>query len=411
MINISVIMYGGLSYGGAHKQIIRLICLLDKKEFNVTYFWCNPGRDIGSTFNWPDMDYSNITKMEKCGITVIQFSARGRDIRSRYHRWLDTDFMEKFNSVSTDIIFTAKSGHPEYPFILMNKPIVEYNIFGLHDSTPALVFSALSSDWVHKIWLSKCRKKRGKVIYPGVPEPTKNGNMRETLGINVSTVMLGFHQRADDNIYGEHALRAAALAKKSLQQDIGVIVMGGSDKYKVLARTLGLNVVFVPVTKEWHDISSFLSTLDIYIHSGGAGETLCIAIQEAMIHKLPVITMEIPGKANGQIGTLAGCGMVTRDIDEYADAIRLLADDLDGRRALGKSARDYAAANYGLNTWVKEFESIFRTVHCERKSKSCSFGLLGRALLAIESIPGYLHCLDKARKAKNKIRVRRDKEK
>jgi len=406
MINISVVMYGGLSYGGAHKQIIRLICLLDKERFNITYFWCAPGRDKGSTFQWPDMDYSNITRMERSGITVIEFFASGRDIRSRYHKWLDTDFMKKYYSVKTDIILTAKSGHPEYPFILLNKPIVEYNIFGLNDSTPSLAFSALSSEWVYNLWQSKSGNKRGRVIYPGVPETIKNVGLREAHGMNHSKVVLGFHQRADDNIYGEHALRAAAIAKKSVQKDISVVVMGGSDKYKELAKLLCLDVAFIPVTKEWADISNFLSTLDIYVHSGGAGETLCIAIQEAMMHGLPVITMEIPEKANGQIGTLGDCGIVTRNIEEYADAIRQLSDNVDARRALGKRARAYAIKNYSLKAWKEEFESVFTAIHNEYKLKACHISLVAKVWLALETMPGVLYCLEKARKIKNKISAR-----
>lgn len=368
-INISVIMYGGLSYGGAHRQVIRLLCFLNKDRYNITYFWCKPNSDIGSTFVWPELDYSNIDLMQSHGINVVEFNARTRDVSKKFHPWIDTDFFQKYRKVHTDLVFASRGGYAEYPFIKLSEPIVEWNIFGCADSSRNLVFSAHISDWSYGQW-SKCSIGiDSEIIYPAVPAPAKVENFRNAWGLGQDTVVLGFHQRQDDHIYGEHALRAYAKALPKLKTKTRFVIVGGSEKYKSLAEELSLDVLFIPVLKNYEDISAFLKTIDIFTHSGGAGEAHGTVIQEAMMHGLPVVTMLLPDKPNGQVGTLGGVGKVVESVDEYYRTIVSLIENPTLRNEIGNKSREAAEIRFSTDTIALKFEKIFEDIFSKYSGK------------------------------------------
>lgn len=357
-VNVSVIMYGGLSYGGAHRQMIRLLCSMNTSKFNFTYFWCRPNQDIGSDFVWPELDYSNIILMESHGIRVIEFSARTRDISKRFHPWIDTDFFEKYSEVKTDLIFCCRAGYPEYPFVKLREPVVEWNIFGCTDSSANLVHSVLISEWSYQQWRKNAPNRSGEIIYPSVPAPADVRPLRQSLAIESDTVVLGFHQRVDEHIYGEQALRAYALALPHLKRKSRFIIVGGSQRYRSLAAELGIPVLFLPVMKAYEDVSAFLLSLDIFSHSGGAGEAHGTVIQEAMMHGLAVVTMRVPGCADGQVGTMADTGIVTDTVNDYAAAIVTLVNDSTARADHGGRARKHALHNYSSAVVASKFERL-----------------------------------------------------
>ncbi|WP_284076390.1 glycosyltransferase [Herbaspirillum aquaticum] len=358
-IHISMIMYGGLSYGGAHRQTIRLACALDPERFAINYFWCKPNPDLHSDFVWPELDYSNIELMRSHGINVIEFQTRTRDISHRYQRWIGTTFFEEYDKVRTDLVFASRGGYPEYPFILLREPVIEWNIFGCADRSPNLIYSAAISHWAHQAWRQAALPIEAEIVYPAVPGPAEVSDLRDQLGIDAGTIVLGFHQRQDEHIYGEHALRAYAQALPHLDKPSRFLIVGGSPKYRTLAAELGIEVVFLPIAKDYEAVSSFLHTLDIFAHSGGAGEAHGTVIQEAMMHALPSITMLIEGKADGQVGTMAGTGMVTRSVAEYAAAITELVNDDSRRKTLGTMAHKIAHERYAIAPVARHFEKVF----------------------------------------------------
>jgi len=103
-----MIMYGGLSYGGAHRQTIRLACALDPERFAINYFWCKPNPDLHSDFVWPELDYSNIELMRSHGINVIEFQTRTRDISHRYQRWIVEGLGGTWRGVQADYPHRAR---------------------------------------------------------------------------------------------------------------------------------------------------------------------------------------------------------------------------------------------------------------------------------------------------------------
>lgn len=375
-------MYGGLSYGGAHRQAIRLACALDKRQWAVTYYWCYPGETPGSPLIHPPLNLDNIQLLRQHGVDVIQFHVEIRDLTTVHHSWVGTDFWEKFNRETTDLVFAVKGGMPEYPFVLMDLPIVEWNIWGSVDTAYNTVYSVAQSDWVRNRWLENGGGRRpSDVVYPFVPFPTPDeDDLRHDLRIPPDCVVVGFHQRVDDFIYGEQAFRAYAALPPQVRVNTRMLVLGGSPRYGRLDEELGTQAIFVNETNDYAYVSRFLKTLDIYTHSGGIGETLGIAIQEAMIHGVPVITQKISGCPSGNIDVAGGAGVVVEDVDSYASALKSLVQDADLRAAIAVAVEADALARFSEQRCVDAMQSILREVFSSTSDIEVQAGWLDRML-------------------------------
>lgn len=386
-INISIITYAGISYGGAHRQVIRMACALDKKKFNVRFFWCRHNKDIGSSFIFPKLDFNNLKILKKNKVDVVEFKVESRDIRRRYHPWINTNFWTVFNKYETDLVFSARSGHPEYPVSFMKYPVIEWNVFASIDTSKNLVMSVSQSNWVQEKWLkSGGDPSKNTLIYPFVPLPQTEKNLRESLGVRKDEILIGFHQREDDGIYGEQALQAYSMLSSRLRIKTRFVILGGSNKYLALARKLKLDLIKLPIATNFNDVSLFLNSLDIYAHSGGAGETLCIAIQEAMIHSLPIITMDIDNKPNAQISTLKNSGIIVNNVEEYSKKLDFLIRNKGDRIRHGEIAKKNAINEYSEKSCMIKFTNLFFDMHKKYKNKRFHSSELRRFFIIFDDL-------------------------
>ncbi|MCK9581409.1 MAG: glycosyltransferase, partial [Methanoregula sp.] len=175
--------------------------------------------------------------------------------------------------------------------------------------------------------------------------------------IDEKTIVLGFHQRVDDGICGEHALKAWKLVEDLTDKKILFLILGGSEKYKKIAKELGLNVIFLPVSTDSVFVSKFLNTLDIYTHSGKVGETLGLAIQEAMMYKLPVVAMR--GKYNGHVDVIGDTSPVPGDIEGYTELLAKLINDDIFRMNVSEKSFERAKKLFSVDSMKQYFENLF----------------------------------------------------
>jgi replicative DNA helicase len=82
--------------------------------------------------------------------------------------------------------------------------------------------------------------------------------------------------------------------------------------------------------------------------------------------------MLIEGKADGQVGTMAGTGIVTKSVEEYAHAIVDLVNDEQRRKQLGQAARTVANESYALKPVVSRFEEIFTEIAARYRGRRFS---------------------------------------
>ena len=126
MIKIAFIKFGGMANGGTEKYLQTIAAHLPKDEFEVDFFYCDSAPYIGSDFVHPDTDLSRVEYCKSHGVNLIKFNVEFKDLRTQTHDWVNTDFWEYFNEDSYDLMQLGRAGHPEYPFIHINKtPIID----------------------------------------------------------------------------------------------------------------------------------------------------------------------------------------------------------------------------------------------------------------------------------------------
>ncbi len=374
-INLSFIQYGGLAYGGAQKQAVTLAKILDKQKFSVRYFWSEPALDLYSDFVHPLTNKEYIKQLEGAGVEVVEFKVEKRDISHPLHPWINTDFFEIFKAYQTDLVFSVRAGHTEFPFVHLNLPVVEWNVFGQADLSENLVSSVAVSPWVQKEYVKNGgRAGISKVCFPAISSETSKENLRGELNILPEEVVLGFHQRVDEGIFAEHALRAyknvRALAKKPTR----FLILGGSEKYKNLAEELGVEVGFLPLAMDYTYVSKFLNTLDIFCHSAGLGESVGLAVMEAMIHKLPVVSKK--GENNGHVDVIGNTYKVAENQEQYEKLLFDLIENEPLRKEVSEKSLQRASENFSLDSMKVFFEKQFSEVYFSFVAKAKQFKVL-----------------------------------
>lgn len=357
-IKISFVQYGGISY----RSLIDLAISLDKSLFDVNYFWCHPGKDLFSNFNHLQASTEQVQielqRLKDAGVAPIQFWVEKRFIPDPTLPWIGTDFFEVFEATKTDIVFTWKGGRSEYPFMHLGAPVVEWNVFGMVDRSQNLVKSLAISPLCRELYLKNGGDPaKSEVMYVPVLPPATTDNLRQQLSIDDNAIVCGMHQRPEDAIFSPISLDAVQAVSKKLKNKIYFLILGGSELYQKHAKSIGLSNFHQLKYEPGIDrVSRFLNTLNIYTHARADGETLGRVLQEAMMHKLPIISHE--AQWNAHIETIGVGGVVVSDPSKYAPTLTEWILDPSKAKKIGSFGYDLAIQRYSFPAIVSRFEEI-----------------------------------------------------
>ena len=217
------------------------------------------------------------------------------DILSLYEQDFETHIIEEveeLNNFSLDILHTHRSGEDQWLLPGLERlertfKIVETNFHGKL-KTPAdfrIYPSMALMEW-NRIKASN----KNAVIPNAILPPLSTSSFRSQLNFEEGTVILGRLARADDSVFTPSLLEAYKALKRNL--DVALIWVGASALAKSAATKLGLeDVVWVDPVKDPKEVSSWMSTFDIFCHFNKLGETFGNTVAEAMFHSLPVVSL------------------------------------------------------------------------------------------------------------------------
>ena len=348
-----------------YRTVKNLALKLNKDKFNVNYMWCKPGKDLYSNFSHPvpsDKEIECQTReLVDSGVNAVEFVVNERFVPDPNLPWKDTNFWDKYYSIDTDIVFTWRSGRQEYPFCHINEAVIEWNVFGGYDKSKNIVKSLAISPWCKKDFIRNGgNENKSEVVYLPLTSPVTNENFRKELNIDSETIVCGMHQRNEDSIFDSHSLDAIKNAVNKSNKKIDFVFMGGSSKYKDYANSIGLKGHFLESSSDYFDVSKFLNTLNIYTHARKDGETLGAAIQEAMVHKLPIISHT--SQWNAHIDTIGIGGKVCKTQNEYNNLLLKWVQNLDIAKDIGKQGKLFAEERYSWDGVLKQIEDIFENI-------------------------------------------------
>ena len=361
MIKIAFIKFGGMAIGGTEKVLQTIAAELPKDEFIVDYFYCDAAPYIGSDFKHIDTDPSRVEYVKEHGVNTIKFNVEFKDVTKSTHDWINTDFWDYFDENNYDIIQTGRSGHPEYPFHMINKtPIVDsIHLSGMAENKANSLKTVLISNEQRQRWIASGGPVERAVT---IPNPLKipdvgSINYREEFGWQ-DKFIFGLHQRRDNNIFSPIPLEAYDEIETD---DTAFLLLGGSENYQKQAKDLGLkNFKHLPTTGELEPIHKFLNTLDVYAHGRSDGEQCSCAIIEAMSHSLPVISHTAPSM--GQAEQIDNAGKVVDNYEQYSNVmIDMLYNKNYYDRCVSNSKKRYEDV-YKLDTVIKKYIEIYKEV-------------------------------------------------
>jgi len=360
-IKIAFVKYGGLSAGGTEKMLQIIAANLPKEKFLVDYYYCDSSPYIGSTYQHIDTEKSRVKYMKDHNINLIKFTVAFKDITTPTHRWIETNFWDKFDETKYDIIQTGRAGHKEYPFTKIKKtPIVDIlALSGSVDNQYNISRVMHICQWSADQWTNiGGDKNRVEIISLPVDMSggTSNINLRNSLGLKDKFVY-GMHQRPSNEIFSEIPLLAY---KKIESEKTSFVMLGGGTNYRKQAEKLGIkNIHFLPASGNMEDVYAFLNTLDVYAHGRKDGEVNSQAMAEAMYYGLPIVSHRSEIN-NGHIECIAEAGLVVDSIQDYATEMQKLFDNENYYKMRSTNAKQRFIENYRIeNVYMSVFNNPF----------------------------------------------------
>ena len=360
-IKIAFVKFGGMANGGTEKYLQTIAGHLPKNEFEVDFYYCDAAPYIGSDFKHLDTDESRVEYTRSHGVNLIKFNVGFKDVTKSTHDWVDTNLWDVFDEEKYDVIQTGRSGHPEYPFTLINKtPIVDsIHLAGMAEDKPNIIKTVLVSEEQKQRWIRAGGDPNKAVVIPvpvEVPE-YDDKSYREEFGWEDKFVF-GMHQRNDNNIFSPIPLEAYDEIESD---DTAFLMLGGSNNYRKQAKDLSLkNFRCLDTTSDVKLIHKFLNTLNAYAHGRSDGEQCSSSIIEGLSHSLPIISHSAPSM--GQVAQIGDAGRVVEGYEQYSEVMGSLVEDTKYYNQCVENASVRYNSVYNVDSIIQRFIEIYREV-------------------------------------------------
>jgi glycosyltransferase involved in cell wall biosynthesis len=194
------------------------------------------------------------------------------------------------------------------------------------------------------------------------PDPAARREARSELGISEGAVVIGLPARVDPQKDHRNFVRAAALlASRRREARFLLCGDGTASDNPALVRDLAEHGLLDRslLLGRRSDMPRILNALDVGTLSSAFGEAFPLAIGEAMACGVPCVVTDL-GDSAYLVGD-TGRVVPPRDPEALARAWEALADaGPEGRRALGRAARERVAERFSLPHVAGAYEGLYR---------------------------------------------------
>ena len=361
MIKIAFIKFAGMANGGTEKYLQTIAAHLPKDQFEVDFFYCDAAPYLGSDYKHLDTDSSRVEYCKSNGVNLKKFNVEFKDLRTPTHDWVNTDFWDHFDEDNYDVIQLGRAGHPEYPFIHINKtPIIDsIHLAGMGENKSNVYKTVLISEEQKSKWISAGGDPNKSIIIPvpvEVPDYDSSSYIKE-FGWEDKFVF-GMHQRDDIHIFSPVPLEAY---DEIQSDDTAFLILGGSSNHRKQAKDYQLkNVKFLDTTSDINLIHKFLNTLNVYAHGRSDGEQCSSSIIEGLSHSLPMISHTAPSM--GQLEQIGDAGDVVDNYEEYAQVMKKMIHNKGYYVDCKINSEKRYKEIYDVPSIIKKFIEIYKEV-------------------------------------------------
>ena len=269
----------GLHYGSTEKLLQSIAKNLNSEEFNVYFFYSDQKHGEPQLYYFIDSDVNLIKfkydqKMESDPYTVYG---------------MKPNLIEIINDHKIECVFLVVYwDYYQFPVNIIPStiPIISVSPFG-HWCTNGNVYKTYCSGFDN---LMKVKSKGGlnsEVFYNPLPETSKRYLKKK---INPKKIIFGRVGRNDDEIFDPISIYAFKKLEDKYGNKVSYNIVNPPPKMIQLAKKLKIiNINYLYMLTE-EQLREFYYEIDVFAHARKDGETLGVAIGEAMIAGNPIIS-------------------------------------------------------------------------------------------------------------------------
>ena len=107
------------------------------------------------------------------------------------------------------------------------------------------------------------------------------------------------------------------------------------------------------------DVPRYVAACDVLAHPSRR-EGLARALPQGQLARLPVVTYDIDGNAEGLLPGKSGFALPAFDVDAFVARISELVADAQRRHAMGDAGQAFAVNRFSTETMVRRLEDVYR---------------------------------------------------
>lgn len=353
--NILIFDEQGFFYGSLQK-LERQMARVLSREFNV-FFVCGPKKII---------DSEEKQKLESFGIKVVPFEYKYKQPYEP-HRLvgMNPGIGELIKKYNITCIYLSVFAHYQFPInsIPASIPLVLISPFG-HYATNGNVVKTYVSGKENAERIRRRGVKNVEVFFNPLEDFPKEFLTKASVS---EQVVFGRIGRGEDSIFDPIALRAFKKLEENFPNAAKYIVVNPPPMWKKMAAELNIkNMEFWPAITERETLAKFYNQIDVLAHARKDGETVGMAIAEAMLAGNPILTHKshFHNDHFDILDPLYALWSEADDVEKYFENMKWMLEHKDQIRVKGQHARKRALEIFSLEAQAPKIIADFREA-CE----------------------------------------------
>lgn len=376
-LNILIFKDSGLFYGSLEK-LLQLFAKILSRDFNVFFAYC------------PQKGEERLDSVKNLPITLVPFSYSHRQNGEPYKLLgMNPSIGQIISRYNIHCIFTDVFANYQFPMneVPTSIPFVLISPFGHFTSngnTPCVYVSGQDN--------LKAAKKRGaknaKILYNPLEDFAPEFLIKHPVG---DSIVFGRIGRSEDAIFDPISVKAFKKLEALYGDKVRYIVVNPSPAWVKLAADLGLkNMEFRKPISDPVELAEFYRGIDVLAHARKDGETVGMAIGEAMLAGNPVLTHKSHFH-NDHFNILDSSYARWCEPDDdlaYFENMKWMVEHKKQIRPMGQLARERALEFFSLDIQAPKIIADFSEACMHYYHGTLSGRLKGRSLLAWENFKG-----------------------
>ncbi len=380
--NILIYDDKGLFYGSLEK-LFQLFAKVLAPEFNVFFAY---GTKHGELLK---------DNLVNSGVTLLPFEFEYRKSREPYTVvGMKPGVMEIIQEHKIDCVFTAVFAHYQFPLNIIpaTMPVVLVSPFGHYCSNGGVTKTYVSGQ-SNLLRLQSRGVKTAELLFNPLEDFPAQYLKKAEIG---KTIIFGRIGRGEDSIFDPISLRAFKLLENKYGERVKYIVVNPPPAWKKMSEELNVkNQEFRPPITKSEDLAKFYQEIDVCAHSRLDGETVGMAIAEAMLAGNPILTHK-SNVHNDHLDILDSAYAMwceKDDVEQYFKNMEQVVLHPEKIRQMGQLARKRALEVFSLDFQRKNIIETFNQAcdHCTFYQRNGKLkGYFWLCLENLKAMPFYL---------------------